>query len=236
VRFELGDEGEVITAEINIKLENSLLLSECKCDKKVENLYSFMSDLKSFLHSFIDVLGYELGCAYDLDIITCFDHQNIPFNFWGGSLRCICSPENRPHKSKEIVEKLYGNGDYFNTLQLCFANLREAIRFPHDTPFFCYRAVENIRQYFVQQYSLDGKNNTNKSWKKMWESINLDYEDYFRKLQKNISAKVRHGDIITMSCIERSEILEKTYTVIDKFIVYAFAEMKRQEDNSAHDK
>ena len=222
VHFIFKDEKEAVASEVNIKLKNSLLICECKFDKEVVNPPNLMSTLKTYLHSLTDALGYEQGRAYDIDVITCFDSQNKPFNFWDESLKGLCSSEKRPYKSLEIVTNLYGNFEFSETMKLCYANIREAIRFPNDTPFFCYRAAENIRQYFVKKHNIS---DPDKSWGKMWKSLNYNDKKYFTDLSK-ISAKVRHGDIIAMSIIERSEMLEKTYVVIDKFTEYAINEIK----------
>ncbi len=71
-------DGEYVSTDIIIKLENSLIIAECKCTYQIQNRDSFMSVIKSHLHSFIDALGYESGRAYDIDVITCLDHQNKP--------------------------------------------------------------------------------------------------------------------------------------------------------------
>lgn len=221
-------DGEYVFTDINIKLENSLIIAECKCTYQIQNRDGFMSEIKSLLHSFIDASGYESGRAYDIDVITCLDYQNKPFNFWGEPLKGKCSPKKRSYTSKEIVEKLYGIPDYSETLKLCFANIREAIRFPHDTGYFCYRSIENIRQYFVKIYALDDKKRS-ESWEKMWTILNITGSD--RDLSKitKYSESARHGEGTKLSAKERSECFEKAYFVIDKFIEYALAErMNRQ--------
>lgn len=230
-QIDFKDENSVVASKINIKLENSILTSKCIFKTEVKNPNNVMSNLKRRLHSIIDVLGYEQGRAYDIDVIVCYDHQNKPFNFWGGALGGFCSPENRQYKSREIVENFYGDSEFGLTFESCFANIREAIRFPHDTPFYCNRAVESLKYHFLRmtypnKLGSFTKKEQNSGWPIMWESIDfIDEEnsDYFKKLGQSVG---RHGGHEMISIEERNEMFEKTYNVIDKFLKYAFNEKK----------
>jgi hypothetical protein len=88
-------------------------------------------------------------------------------------------------------------------LQRAFADLREAIRSPKDTGFFCYRAIESLRQFFVVELNAPDK----QSWEVLRTALQIDRPtiDYV----KTFADSARHGAGAAISDGERAEVFKK---------------------------
>ena len=82
---------------------------------------------------------------------------------------------------------------------------------PHETGFYCYRAIESIRQKFHTENRGKGQ-----SWQVMRETLEIE-EDNIRFV-KGFADSRRHGDIVDVPGQTRKEILHLTWDMIWKFI------------------
>ncbi|MBD1881456.1 hypothetical protein NC997_14080 [Trichocoleus sp. DQ-A2] len=102
-------------------------------------------------------------------------------------------------------------------LRRALANLREAIREPNDTGFFCFRAIESIRQHFYEPQDRD----TDKpSWERLRNSLRID-RSWIDALTKSYEAgNQRHGKSPYMSGENRVSAMLHTWKVVDRFCLY----------------
>jgi len=100
-------------------------------------------------------------------------------------------------------------------LQRAFADLREAIRSPKDTGFFCYRAIESLRQFFVVELNAPDK----QSWEVLRTALQIDRPtiDYV----KTFADSARHGAGAAISDGERAEVFKKTWSIVGQFVEFA---------------
>ncbi len=91
-----------------------------------------------------------------------------------------------------------------SSLHYALADIREAIRNPHATALFCYRAVESIKQCY------DGK----------WDSMNaaLRLEESWVKDFVDERNNQTHGIGQYTSGPRRTEMIKRTRAVIDRFM------------------
>lgn len=100
-------------------------------------------------------------------------------------------------------------------VRYALADLRSAIERHDDTAFYCYRAVECVRQYF-----LDGNGDLpgprKESWDRLRESLGVERED----LQKlaNLAKSRRHGGFLILTESQRMEALLLARLVVEKFV------------------
>lgn len=167
--------------------------------------------LESMVRPAVDALNYVCGHGYDVELTSAIGlgDQNIIFGV--GIPELFGAQSERPLPIEEICKLIY------QSQPLCFAlgNLREAIRMANDTGFFCYRAIESVRQSFKERE--DG-NDPKQSWKRLRESLNID-ESWIRVLTC-FSDEQRHGNTIYMSGAERLSALQHAWKVVDRFCVY----------------
>ena len=76
-------------------------------------------------------------------------------------------------------------------LRRAFVDFREAIRSHEDTPFFCFRAIEDLRQRFVSGEDT----NVKKTWNEMACALSLadETKEYVWKTLRPLAISVRHG-------------------------------------------
>jgi len=207
-----------IKGTIKFSVQLSQIYAEFISEKEVDNIATLKNYIEKAIRAPIDTLGYVLGCGYDVEItsvITDSGNQIV----WGVGISDNIEEfkKKRPKDFPEIV-KLYSdkNGQY---LQRCFSNLREAIRNSEDAGFFCYRGIESLAQFFADKHNLDKEKQKKEVWTKFRESLGIqrDKIDFIQKF----SDPVRHGDTVYISSENMKIILETTWEIVDKYIVFA---------------
>lgn len=113
--------------------------------RPVQNSYTLKNIVEDAIRVALDALGYTLACGYNLEIIQMIDSIGNPPVVFGVGIPAIeNSAASAGVKFENIVSIFVDRkGQY---LQRCLADLREAIRAPKDTGFFCYRGIESLRQ------------------------------------------------------------------------------------------
>jgi hypothetical protein len=119
------------------------------------------------------------------------------------------------------IVKLFSDarGQY---LQRCLANLREAIRVPIDTGFFCYRGVEALRQFFLRER--DARDD-DASWEALRTELSVDRSDI--DFIKRFADSIRHGASGAITDAERAQVFVLTWNIVNSFVRYAAAGYKR---------
>lgn len=90
---------------------------------------------------------------------------------------------------------------------------------PEDTGFFCFRAVESIKQSFKgEENSGKSKQEDKQAWGKLRNALNLhrSWIDVFNQ----DAGKQRHGGTVFMSGEVRISLMEHAWKVVDRFCVY----------------
>ena len=102
-------------------------------------------------------------------------------------------------------------------LTLCLSDLREAIRSTKDIGFFCYRAIESLKRYFIDTQHLENDEKT--AWDLFRSTLNIDRVkiDFI----KQFADPVRHGGKKQFTTDEGRKILDYTWEIVDKYIVFA---------------
>jgi hypothetical protein len=187
--------------------------------QKFNEIITLKNDIEDAIRVQVDVLGYTNSCGYDIEITQVMDLSGNIQVFGVNIEDTDKFPLKRPKKFFEIMPLISTEqGDY---LRLCLSDLREAIRTPKDTGFFCYRSIECLRQYFVDINKLN--NQKDKDRKKSWDIFKgeLDIERLNIDFIKEYADPVRHGGKKSYSAAEGKKMLEITWEIIDKYIAYA---------------
>lgn len=185
-------------------------------DKKVSDFETLRNIILEFIHGHTDSFGYLHGLAYDVEITSISGDQNEPYLIYGVQINEIEKDyNNRPiNDLNKILPLMAGDNRH---LRYIFSDLRRAIKYPNDTGVHCYRAIETIRQFFLDGDPHD-KDARKQSWEKLRNSLNVT-EDYLKSVEK-YSLSARHGRPILMTGLKRVEIMKQTWKVVDRFLVY----------------
>ena len=181
------------------------------------NSNSDLMTLKNYVdysvRTLIDAFGYLSGRGYDIEITSVVNHEGKHAVFGVGIPELEKSQKERPLSFQQLLEAM-AKSQY---LHRALSDLREAIRSPVDTGFFCYRAVESIRQNFKNDNDNDAK-----SWENLRKSLLID-RSWIDKI-KEFADKARHGETPYISGKNRILIMQHTWKVIDRFCLYVYGD------------
>ena len=104
-------------------------------------------------------------------------------------------------------------------LRSALADLREAIRLPDYAAFFCYRAIECLRQCYLDPNSQEDKAERRDSWSRMANELCID-KSWIIHIQE-ASTVNRHGRYIGLTERQRVDLMLRTWKVVDRFIMSA---------------
>lgn len=212
IKIELGTQTKDIKfkGEIIISIKYSQIAATLNIDTD-QDIPTLKIAVEQVVRNAVDTYGYLSGRGYDIEITSAVDPDGNQTVFGVGIPEIESTSKERPFNFVDTFTKVVMNSKEF---QHALTNLRECIRSPWDTPFFCYRAIECLRQHF----SKEGDKDKSESWEKLRNALRLD-KSWFDELTKN-SEKVRHGFIKEIKYSERVQAMLDTWKVIDRFCIY----------------
>lgn len=200
-------------AEIDFIITKSQLIIKLKTSKDIE-IYTLKNYVEEVIRSAVDSYGYLTGRGYDVEIISAINPNNEYDTF---SIEIPALAKFRESNMMKIEDIFKGVLKSSNFSKVLF-NIREAIRQPADTGFFCYRAIESIRQDFLPKEEDDKKKARTKSWKNLNEKLLIDRN--FTKTLEEFATPLRHGESMDISDEKRAKLFLTTYKIIDRYIIY----------------
>lgn len=90
-----------------------------------------------------------------------------------------------------------------------------AMKTPDDTGFYCYRAIESLRQYCIVKFQLDPKKKPDQ-WKKFKGIAGCD-EAILNKI-KMAADEVRHGGVLPVTSQDRELLFISTWDVVEAYL------------------
>jgi hypothetical protein len=217
--LNIKNEEAEIEGVLTIYVDLSQIAIRFESKQIVKNCYTLKNIIEDAIRMLLDTLGYTLGCGYDVEITSMIDSLGNPQIVFGVSIKPNIEEfkSKRPKTFQEIFPLFFDErGNY---LRLCLSDLREAIRKPKDTGFFCFRAIESLTHYFANKNSLDKKKDSKKIWEIFKDEVGIIEED-IRSIM-DYSDPVRHGGTINISPEERQKILDLTWEIVDKYVKFA---------------
>lgn len=172
----------------------------------------------------VDAYGYLTGRGYDVEITSVVDPDGKHTVFGVGIPELEEAQNERPLHFPELL-KVMGRSQH---LHRALGDLREAIRSPWDTGFFCYRAIECIRQSFVKDED-DDRKRKELSWERLRNALRID-RSWLDKLTE-FAEPQRHGGTPYMSGKDRVSTMQHAWKVIDRFCVYVYGGFKPLSKN-----
>ena len=221
IRAKVGAPGDEIHGELRYYISLSQVTATFVCEKPVANVYTLRNYVEDAIRVALDALGYTLACGYDLEVTEMIDSLgNRPIVF-GVGIPAVENAAAQGGVSFEAIMSLFADarGAY---LQRCLADLREAIRIPKDTGFFCYRAIESLRQFFLRDKAAKDEKS---SWKILRSELGVDRADI--DAVKALADPVRHGDSAGISDDQRAKTFQLTWGIVNKFVKYGNAGYKK---------
>jgi len=218
---EAKDAGISFDAIVSIGASQvSVVLNTETVNADLSTLKNYVEDTVKIL---VDAYGYLSGRGYDIEITSVVEPKGKQIVFGVGIYQLEQAQSERPLAFHELIEVMNKSPH----LRRALGDLREAIRSSLDTGFFCYRAIESIRQSFkkAEDGDKDGP-----SWERLRNALRIDrsWMDYLVKF----ATPQRHGEMPYMSGEDRLKAMQHAWKVVDRFCVYVrrgFQELPESE-------
>ena len=206
--------------EVDINLKVSILLNQLAATVETDiewDVFDLRNMIASIIHHDLAILSFSTGYAYVFELTRVINRSLGVDQVFGIEIPAI---ENR-QKAKagvrfsEIKPKTHGiNGVYLNR---CFSDLASAMRYHDDTPFYCYRAIESLRNHCAAQNGvLDSGDGA--QWQKFREVSGRRREE-IERYKKEYVDQQRHGKPGNpMSDQERAEMFLLTWDIVDAYL------------------
>lgn len=172
--------------------------------------------VKTFVKAGLDMAGFLLGHAYDLEITRVLNRsKNLDWVF-GINVPCVSAhldAEQLQSRLSSLRRKVHGVRGMF--LTRCFSDLASAIKDADDTAFFCYRAIESLSNHSATQVP-----NTVVTDSQRWEIFRSRTgctKESILKIKK-AADPLRHGNPIEPASIDRAELFEMTWAIVNAYL------------------
>ncbi|PKL57789.1 MAG: hypothetical protein CVV34_05690 [Methanomicrobiales archaeon HGW-Methanomicrobiales-5] len=200
--------------DLTVSVTSSQIKAIFTTEREIPDPLTIRNYVEESVRLLIDILGYINGCGYDLEIATMINTRTNESIVFGVDSVLFNMREDRPLNFGEIISLF--DSEKADYIRRCLSDLREAVRVPKDTGFFCYRALETLRKFFIKENEL-------KSDKESWEFLRseLEVDRSTTDFVKQFADPVRHGETKYITGYERDQILKNTWEIVDKFLVYA---------------
>ena len=218
----------VLVLDAHIVINNAQILVVANCHQKIEDLETLRNVIESVVQGAVDAFGYTEGRGYDVEITSVITSTGEQWTVFGVEIAAIqASKGDRPVTFGELYTLLTTPDQSqdetvsFGLMQLRIAlgDLREAVRSPNLTAFFCYRAIETLRQCYLDPDKRDDEADRRDSWQRMGNELRID-RSWIGQIQE-ASILERHGSHKAMSGEQRVGLMLHTWKVVDRFIMSA---------------
>jgi len=182
-------------------------------------------DLRNFIATIIQydlaIISFITGNAYSFELTRCIHRRSGIDQVFGIDIPAIANRQKAKSSAtlaarfSKIKRKAIGNDGIL--LNRCFSDLASAMKYHNDSPFYCYRAIEALRNHCAAQNGLLDSDDP-AQWQKFREVTGLSKEDITRYKDKHAD-KLRHGKPSDpMTDQERADMFVWTWDIVDKYL------------------
>jgi hypothetical protein len=200
---------------INVRILSNKVTAWLNTENKWE-VYDLRNVAKHIVQSYVNVIGYFKGYAYEVDIVRILNIDLKIDMVFGIDIPCL-EKRNMDVKTGEMVNIVHSKirGAEGLYLQRCFNDLISAMKNADDTGFYCYRAIESLRHHCASIHKLSS--DTKKvQWQKFRE-ISGSTEQALLTL-KDAADPLRHGKPSHITSDDRAKLFISTWDVVDGYL------------------
>lgn len=186
-------------------------------ESEEENLFTLRNLVRSEAEFVTSVAGFLLGYGYDIEITKAFGESLVPTQVFGIDIPVL----SERAKGKDIGARVnaifplcFGEDAIF--LRRCLTDLSFAIKRLDDTAFYCFRALESLRQSFEPNHSEADQ------WKAMSQAVGTTKCDM--EPLRNHAFPARHGIPKPLTDEERQSLFLYTWSIVEKYIDFRLAQ------------
>ncbi len=202
VKFGVVQSADVPEGQLYVQIVLSQISARYLGSGEVKNLFTLRNIVEDAVRLLLDVAGYYYGHGYDAEIVQMARPFSSDIYVFGIDVPAL---KGSVEKSGITVQDVFkpltkSDGDY---LRGALADVREAIKSPRDTGFFCYRAIESLKNCCAARNGLvpdsDG------AWELFRNTYSIKRDEIMRI--KHFADAPRHGSyarVVPMSDDDRA--------------------------------
>jgi hypothetical protein len=201
--------------DMKFSIQNSQITAVMEWENDSEDIFTLRNILKTFVEPILNITGFLKGYAFDIEITKVFESDLNEIRVFNNDIPALAER----NKTRELTEakNIYPlcSGPEGIYLRRCLGDLNMAMKHADDTPFYCYRALESLKQYFG---FVNGITGDREQWKSMASALGGREEDVTPI--KDLAFPARHGIPNPITDPKRKDIFLLTWNIVERFIDY----------------
>jgi hypothetical protein len=210
---------DVIHGNMKFSISNGQLAAFIEWDNESEDVFTLRNIIQAAVEPVVNIASFLKGFAFAVEVVRVFDEGlNQSFVFSNEIPTLVERNQRRELTEVKFIYPLCCGPEGLY-LRRCLNDLNLAIKHPDDTGFYCYRALESLKQFFG---ALTGEKDDRKQWAAMASTLGGKEEDI--KPIKDLAFPARHGVPDPITDQQRKNIFLLTWDIVEKFIDYRLKE------------
>lgn len=185
--------------------------SACKCD-----IFDLRNIVKTFVLNLLAIISYIKGFAYEFEVVRVYAPELSIDYVFGVEMPCL---EQRGatidlnNVLPDIFKKTSGPLGMF--VNRCLHDLALSMKYADDTAFYCYCAIESLRQHCTIKDGLQSAKDAEK-WNQFRQISGCSRESI--DVIKSYADPLRHGTPCGTTSDERATIFKTTWDIVDDYL------------------
>ena len=215
--FKVPAQGDVPEGELFLQIIKSQVSARFVCQGSVTNIFTLRNIVDDAARTILDAVGYHRGYGYDLEIVQMIRPDSSEKQVFGIDVPAVAKSCDEAGITLHHIMVALGASDGAY-LRHALSDLREAIKSPKDTGFFCYRAVESLKNCVAARNG--GSPDKAAEWEMFRSAYAID-KDQILDI-KAFADPVRHGNVAHKWQVtdgDRSRLFTTAWRIVNQFIL-----------------
>jgi hypothetical protein len=178
--------------------------------------YALRNVVEDIVRSHLAMCAYLTGLAHDVEITRVINRER-GVNWVYGIDTPVLVDRNKALDVQAAMNQLHGkiagpNGVF---LRRCLGDLVSAMKNATDTAFYCYRAIESLREHSAAVNGVAAADRDQR-WKKFREVAGV-ARDAIEPIAE-AAKPVRHGGVARVTDADRVQLFTRTWDIVDAYL------------------
>lgn len=223
LHFSVSHKESCIEGEMIVLICKNYVTIDFTSQEKIQNFNTLKNLVTDFVATITDLVSINCAFGYYVDISSIYDMQEKITRIFGFDIPELSDIKNFEQRTIDIAPMLTSLFSPKNEkknpsttfIQSSLSDFKEAILRPKDTGLHCYRALESIINFFMEDKKINDKK---KAIGELGKLLNID-DSCFNKL-RSLNILVRHGNPVWISGKDRVTAMRIVREIILRFLVY----------------
>jgi hypothetical protein len=206
----LGD--DVPTSEVTVEISQSQITARMICPSPIKNIFTARNIVQDCAQTMLDALNFFHGCGFQMEITQVIPPSGLMSNLFIPQIPAVAEIVRAAGLMPGDIINLMNSSQQWH-LRRALSDLCSAARSPVDTGFYCFRAIETLKNGLAHAQGADPE--SKKAWKLFREHYGVE-ENQIRRIQ-DFAKGPRHGNVqhlLELSDSTRAELFTITWQIV----------------------